>query len=60
MELDDAEEAEVIPATVAELVDSITARETGSDPGGGRASPRPARNGGFMAACSEAWWWPRR
>jgi acyl-CoA thioesterase II len=31
MELDGAEEAEVVPATVAELVESITAREAGKD-----------------------------
>jgi acyl-CoA thioesterase II len=31
LELDDAEEAEVVPATLDELVDAITARKTGSD-----------------------------
>ena len=34
MELDDAEEAEVVPATVAELVDAVTAREAGPDAAG--------------------------
>jgi acyl-CoA thioesterase II len=34
VELDDAEEAEVVPATLAELVDSITAHDRGSDPDG--------------------------
>ncbi len=37
MELDDAEEAEVVPATVAELVDAVTARPAASDENG---SPR--------------------
>ena len=61
LELDDAEEAEVVPATLAELVDAITARATGSDAHGeGRPSPRPARNGGCTVGCSEAWWWLRR
>ena len=31
MELDEAEEAELVPATLSELVDSFTARPTGSD-----------------------------
>jgi acyl-CoA thioesterase II len=31
MDLDDAEEAEVVPATVSELVESITAHEAGQD-----------------------------
>jgi acyl-CoA thioesterase II len=34
VELDDAEEAEVVAATLAELVDSVTAQEGGSDPAG--------------------------
>jgi acyl-CoA thioesterase-2 len=46
MELDDAEEAEVVPATVAELVDAITARPTGSD-----ADGRPT-----FTTTSPAWW----
>ena len=46
MELDDAEEAEVVPATVAELVDAITARETGPD-----AQGRPT-----FITTSPKWW----
>ena len=59
-ELDDAEEAEVVPATVAELVEAITGTPAGPDAKAGRFSPRPAGNGGLTAACSEAWWSPRR
>ena len=46
MPLDEAEEAEVIPATVAELVDSIAARDTGPD-----AQGRPT----FTTTCP-TWW----
>jgi acyl-CoA thioesterase II len=46
MELDEAEEAEVVAATVDELVDSITARETGSD-----AEGRPT-----FTTTSPKWW----
>jgi acyl-CoA thioesterase II len=46
MELDDAEEAEVVPATVAELVDSITARESGR-----HADGRP-----IFTTTSPEWW----
>jgi acyl-CoA thioesterase-2 len=46
MELDDAEEAEVVPATVAELVESITASETGHD-----AEGRP-----LFTTTSPEWW----
>ena len=46
VELDDAEEAEVIPATVAELVDAFTARRTGADPLG-----RPT-----FTTTSPKWW----
>ena len=46
MELDDAEEAEVVQATVAELVDSITACETGTDSNG-----RPT-----FTTISPKWW----
>ena len=46
MELDDAEEAEVVPATVAELVDAITAWETGRD-----AEGRPT-----FTTTSPKWW----
>ena len=46
MELDEAEEAEVVPATVSELIDSITAHQTGSDPDG-----RPT----FITTTPE-WW----
>ncbi len=46
MELDDAEEAEVVPATVAELVDSLTARATGRD-----AVGRPT-----FTTTSPRWW----
>jgi acyl-CoA thioesterase II len=46
VELDPAEEAEVVPATVAELVDSITARETGSD-----AQGRPT-----FTTTTPKWW----
>ena len=46
MELDEAEEAELIPATLAELVDSFTARPTGADPLG-----RPT-----FTTTSPKWW----
>lgn len=46
MELDDAEEAELVPATVAELVDALTARETELDTDG-RAT--------FTTTCPN-WW----
>ena len=46
MPFDEAEEAEVVPATVAELVDSITARDTGPD-----AQGRPT----FTTTCPR-WW----
>jgi acyl-CoA thioesterase-2 len=46
MELDDAEQAEVVPATVAELVDAVTAREAGTD-----AEGRPT----FITTSPE-WW----
>jgi acyl-CoA thioesterase II len=46
VELDDAEEAEVVAATVAELVDSITARRTGAD-----AEGRPT-----FTSTSPNWW----
>jgi acyl-CoA thioesterase-2 len=46
VELDDAEEAEVVPATVAELVDAITAREAGRDVAG-----RPT-----FTTTSPEWW----
>ncbi len=46
MKLDDAEEAEVVTATVTELVDAITARQTGSDDQG-----RP-----IFVTTSPRWW----
>ena len=46
MELDDAEEAEVVVATVTELVDAITARQTGSD----------ARGRPIFTTTSPKWW----
>jgi acyl-CoA thioesterase II len=46
VELDDAEEAEVVAATVTELVESITARQTGSD-----AHGRP-----IFSTTSPKWW----
>ena len=46
MELDDAEEAEVIPATLTELVDAFTARRTGAD---GRGRPT-------FTTISPKWW----
>ena len=46
MPFDEAEEAEVIPATVAELVDSITARASGPD-----AQGRPT-----FTTTSPKWW----
>jgi acyl-CoA thioesterase-2 len=46
VELDEAEEAEVVPATVSELVDALTAREKGRDDEG-----RPM----FMTTCPN-WW----
>jgi acyl-CoA thioesterase II len=46
VELDDAEEAEVVPATVAELVDAMSARDTGPD-AEGRAT---------FTATSPKWW----
>ena len=46
MELDDAEEAEVVPATVADLVDAITARDAGPD-----AQGRPT-----FTTTSPNWW----
>lgn len=46
MELDEAEEAELIPATLAELVDAFTARPTGADPLG-----RPT-----FTTTSPKWW----
>ena len=46
MELDEAEEAELVPATLAELVDSFTARPTGSD-----ALGRPT-----FTTTSPKWW----
>lgn len=46
MELDEAEEAEVVAATVADLVDAITARAEGSD-----GSGRPV-----YATTSPTWW----
>jgi acyl-CoA thioesterase II len=46
VELDDAEEAEVVSATVADLVDAITARESGLDAGG-----RPT-----FTTTSPEWW----
>ena len=61
MELDDAEEAEVVSATVADLVDAITAREIGT----GRSRETDVhddqpRTGGSAAARSAGWWSPRR
>ena len=46
MELDDAEEAEVVSATVADLVDAITARDSGPD-----ADGRPT-----FTTTSPEWW----
>ncbi len=46
VELDDAEEAEVVTATVADLVDAITAQESGPD-----AHGRPT-----FTSTSPAWW----
>jgi acyl-CoA thioesterase II len=46
MELDDAEEAEVVPATVAELVESITAHETDRD----------AHGNPIFTTTSPEWW----
>lgn len=46
MELDEAEEAEVVPATVTELMDSITAHKTGSD-----SSGRPT-----FSTTTPKWW----
>jgi hypothetical protein len=46
MQRDDAEQAEVVPATVSELVDALTAREAGRD-----AEGRPL----FTTTCPN-WW----
>jgi acyl-CoA thioesterase II len=46
VELDDAQEAEVVPATVAELVDAVTARPAGTDANG---SP-------MFITTSPEWW----
>jgi len=60
VELDDARRGEVVPATVAELVDSITAREAGPDADGRPTFTTTSRSGGCTAACLEAWWGRRR
>ena len=46
MELDEAEEAEVVSATVADLVDAVTARESGPDADGRRT----------FTTASPDWW----
>ena len=59
MELDEAEEAEVVSATLADFVGALHARESGSDADGNPTSRRPARTGGSVIGPSAAWSWPR-